>query len=75
MIIRLEDELNPELSESLSPPASPGAAVDSEVDVETGTRALVVKTWLNVLLPLTVITVDVTCWVLLRTDFDATTTE
>lgn len=61
MIIRLEDELNPELFESLSPPASPGAAVDSEVDVETGTRALVVKTWLNVLLPLTVTTVDVTC--------------
>ena len=61
MIVRLVDGLNPELFELLSLPASPGAAVEVEVDVETATSALVVRTWLNVLLPLTVTIVDVTC--------------
>lgn len=75
MIVRLVEELSPELFELLSLPASPGAAVEVEVDVETGTSALVVRTLLSVLLPLTVTTVDVTCWVWLRTDFDSTTME
>ena len=61
IIVRLVEGLNPELFELLSLPASPGAAVEVDVEVETGTRALVVRTWLNVLLPLTVTIVDVTC--------------
>ena len=75
MIVRLVEELNSELFELLSLPASPGVAVEVDVDVETGTSALVVRTLLIVLLPLTVKIVDVICEVWLMTDFDSTTME
>lgn len=75
MIVRFVDELSPELFELLLSPTNPGAAVEVEVEVETATRAPVVTTWLKVLLPLVVTTVVTTCWVLLRTDLDAKTTE
>ena len=72
IIIRFDDELSPELFALGSPLARLAGAVTEVIDVEKGKRALVVKILLEVLPSMTVTIVDVTGWVLLMVDFDAT---
>ena len=67
MMIRFEDGWSPELSEPLLEELRPGAAVEVEGELVTATTVLVVRTAVTVLLPLTVTTVVIICWVLLLT--------
>lgn len=69
MMMRFWEESRPDLLESLSFASRLGLLAET-VEVETGTKPLVVRTFVSVLLPLVVITVVVNCCVRLLTDFD-----
>ena len=70
IMIRFCEGSKPDLLEPLSLPSRLGLLVEVAVEVDTGTRPLVVKTFVCVLLPLIVTTVVTNCCVRLLTDVD-----